>query len=144
MYTRILVATDGTERACGPINAALDQARLAGGTIVAVHVLLESPFVETGGTGLPVYDAFRLQAEQQGNDALAYVGRCADGAGVPCETVLVPAGPAWEGIIATARAQRCDLIVMGSTRRHGMAARLLGSETQRVLTHCNLPVLVVH
>jgi nucleotide-binding universal stress UspA family protein len=33
---------------------------------------------------------------------------------------------------------------MGSTRRHGMAARLLGSETQRVLTHCNLPVLVVH
>jgi nucleotide-binding universal stress UspA family protein len=144
MYKRILVATDGTERAAGPIHAALDQAQAGGGMIVAVHVLLESPFVETGGAGLPVYDAFRLQAEQQGQDALAYVARCADTAGVRCETILVPAGPAWEGIIATARAQACDLIVMGSTRRHGMAARLLGSETQRVLTHCNLPVLVVH
>jgi len=144
MYKRILVATDGTERACGPVRAALGQARLGGGAIVAVHVLLESPFVETGGAGLPAYDAFRLQAEQEGRDALAYVCRCADSAGVPCETVLVPAGPAWEGVIATAHAQGCDLIVMGSTRRHGMAARLLGSETQRVLTHCNLPVLVVH
>jgi len=144
MYKRILVATDGTERASGPVHAALDQARLAGGTLVAVHVLLESPFVETGGTGLPVYDAFRLQAEQQGSDALAYVSRHAGSAGVRCDTVLVPAGPAWEGIVATAHRQGCDLIVMGSTRRHGMAARLLGSETQRVLTHCTLPVLVVH
>lgn len=144
MYKCILVATDGTERACGPVHAALEQARLGGGTLVAVHVLLESPFIETGGAGLPGYDAFRLQADQQGRDALAYVSRCADNAGVRCEPVVVPAGPAWEGIIATAHAQRCDLIVMGSTRRHGMAARLLGSETQRVLTHCNLPVLVVH
>jgi nucleotide-binding universal stress UspA family protein len=57
--------------------------------------------------------------------------------------VLAPPGPPWEGIIATARAHGCDVIVMASHGRRGVAAQLLGSETQRVLVHCDIPVLVV-
>ena len=142
MYRRILVAVDGTERSAAALGAALGLARLTGATLVGVHVALESPFIESSGVGSPIHDAFRHEAEQQGRDALAYVTRHAVEAGVPSETVLVPPGHAWEGIIATARERGCDLIVMAVHSRHGMA-RLLGSETQRVLAHCDIPVLVV-
>jgi nucleotide-binding universal stress UspA family protein len=143
MYRRILVPVDGTERATAALGAALGLARLGGGTIVGVHVAGETPLLATGDIGGPFYDAWRNEADRVGRDALDYVVRRATEAGVPCETVLAPPGPAWDGIIATARARGCDLVVMASHGRHGLAARLLGSETQRVLTHCDIPVLVV-
>jgi nucleotide-binding universal stress UspA family protein len=49
----------------------------------------------------------------------------------------------WEAILDHAKAQQCDLIVMASHGRRGVAALLLGSETQRVLIHSSLPVLIV-
>ena len=143
MYRRILVPVDGTERATAALGAALGLARLGGGTIVGVHVAGETPLLATGDIGGPFYDAWRNEADRVGRDALDYVVRRATEAGIPCETVLAPPGPAWDGIIATARARGCDLVVMASHGRHGLAARLLGSETQRVLTHCDIPVLVV-
>jgi nucleotide-binding universal stress UspA family protein len=48
----------------------------------------------------------------------------------------------WEAIIRTAGARKCDLIVMASHGRRGLAGLLLGSETQKVLTHSKIPVLV--
>jgi nucleotide-binding universal stress UspA family protein len=143
VYKRILVPVDGTERGAAALGSALGLAKLGGGTIVGVHVAGESPLLATGDIGGPFYDAWRAEADRQGRDALDYVVRRATEAGVPCETVLAPPGPPWEGIVATARAHGCDVIVMASHGRHGMAARLLGSETQRVLIHCDIPVLVV-
>ena len=49
----------------------------------------------------------------------------------------------YEGILDTAEAEHCDLIVMGSHGRQGMKAMILGSVTQKVLTHSKLPVLVI-
>jgi nucleotide-binding universal stress UspA family protein len=49
----------------------------------------------------------------------------------------------WEAILDHAKTQNCDLIVMASHGRRGVTALLLGSETQKVLTHSTLPVLVV-
>ena len=49
----------------------------------------------------------------------------------------------WRAIIAAARRERCDLIVMASHGRRGLAGLLLGSETTRVLTHSRVPVLVL-
>jgi nucleotide-binding universal stress UspA family protein len=143
MYQRILVPVDGTERAASAIGAALGLAKLAGSVIVGVHVAGETPVLATGDIGGPFYDAWRNEADRLGREALDYVVRRATEAGVPCETVLAPPGPPWDAIIATARDRGCDLIVMASHGRHGVAARLLGSETQRVLTHCDIPVLVV-
>lgn len=143
MYRRILVPVDGTERAAVALGAALALAKLGGGTIVGVHVTGDSPVLATGDIGGPFYDAWRNEADRLGRDALDYVVRRATEAGVPCETVLAPPGPPWEGIIATAKARGCDVIVMASHGRRGMAAHLLGSETQRVLVHCDVPVLVV-
>jgi len=143
MYKRILVAVDGTERSAAALGAALGLAQLGGGTIVAVHVAGDAQLLATGDIGGPFYDAWRAEADRLGRDALDYAVRRATEAGVPCETVLAPSGPPWEGIVATARERGCDVIVMASHGHRGVAARLLGSETQRVLVHCDIPVLVV-
>ena len=64
-------------------------------------------------------------------------------AGVTCHGHTVEALHPWEAILDHAKAQACDLIVMASHGRRGVTALLLGSETQKVLTHSTLPVLVV-
>ena len=56
-----------------------------------------------------------------------------------CETSDHP----YDAILRTADAKGCDLIVMTSHGRKGLAAVLLGSETRKVLTHARVLVLVV-
>jgi nucleotide-binding universal stress UspA family protein len=64
-------------------------------------------------------------------------------AGLDCQAFTVEAQHPWEAIVDHAKTQGCDLIVMASHGRRGVSALLLGSETTRVLVHCDLPVLVV-
>jgi nucleotide-binding universal stress UspA family protein len=64
-------------------------------------------------------------------------------AAVACEAHTVEALHPWEAIIEHARTMECDLIVMASHGRRGVTALLLGSETQKVLTHTKVPVLIV-
>jgi nucleotide-binding universal stress UspA family protein len=66
----------------------------------------------------------------------------AEAAGVPCATRATETDAPHAGIIAAAESRRCDLIFMASHGRRGASALLLGSETQKVLTHCKIPVLV--
>ena len=61
---------------------------------------------------------------------------------VPCETEMITDSEPWQGIIDAARSKKCDLIVMASHGRRGLAGLLLGSETTKVLTHSKTPVLV--
>jgi nucleotide-binding universal stress UspA family protein len=63
--------------------------------------------------------------------------------GVTCETLRVESEHPWEGILETAATVGADLIAMASHGRSGINAKLLGSETQKVLTHSPLPVLVL-
>jgi nucleotide-binding universal stress UspA family protein len=67
----------------------------------------------------------------------------ASATGIQCKGFTVEALHAWEAILDHAKDQQCDLIVMASHGRRGVAALLLGSETQRVLIHSSLPVLIV-
>ena len=60
-----------------------------------------------------------------------------------CSGHTVEALHAWEAILHHAKAQGCDRVVMASHGRRGMSALLLGSDTQKVLPHSSLPVLVV-
>jgi nucleotide-binding universal stress UspA family protein len=62
---------------------------------------------------------------------------------VDCATLLEVDSKPWEGILKTARSRKCDAIVMGSHGRSGLGGLLLGSETQRVLAHSKIPVLVI-
>jgi nucleotide-binding universal stress UspA family protein len=72
------------------------------------------------------------------DDLAAYAGR----AGVACDRVIADDGAPYEGIVATAADRACDLIVMASHGRRGIKGLLLGGETQKVLLHSKIPVLV--
>jgi nucleotide-binding universal stress UspA family protein len=142
MYRRILVPSDGTELCSAALGAALELAQLGGATIIGMHAGPPDrlgPLAEDD----PVRAAWLSEREQTGHDALSWIARRAAEAGVPCETLMVHHESPAAAIIQTARERGCDLIVMASHGRPGLRARLLGSETSKVLTHCELPVLVV-
>jgi len=63
---------------------------------------------------------------------------------VPCDTIQVKDMPPYQAITATAADRGCDLIVMASHGRSGLSAVVLGSVTNKVLTHTKIPVLVCH
>ena len=82
------------------------------------------------------------EAEDRSQTALTYVSRTANAAGVPCDVVSATGEVPFKEIIKVAKARKCDLVVMGSHGRRGIEAVLLGSETHKVLTHSQIPVLV--
>ena len=89
----------------------------------------------------------RKYTEQIKNYHASVLNRAADAAkqaGVPCETIQVKDAQPYQAIIATAADRGCDLIVMASHGRSGLSAVLLGSVTNKVLTHTKIPVLVCH
>lgn len=85
------------------------------------------------------YEAAARARAQHQLDGIAAAAR---DAGVACHAVQAPSDSPYDAVIATAREQRCDLIVMASHGRKGIAGLLLGSETQKVLVHSAIPVLV--
>jgi nucleotide-binding universal stress UspA family protein len=142
MYQHILVPTDGTELCTAALTAALDLARLGGGAILGLHA---GPPARLGALAEedPVRAAWLGERERNGADALAWIARRAGEEGVPCETLLVHHESPAAAIVETARDRQCDLIVMASHGHGGLRARLLGSETWKVLSTCAIPVLVV-
>ena len=86
---------------------------------------------------------YKQRANALAKDVLAPAARIARDAGLDCETLAVNADQPWEGVLHAAHRRSCDLIVMASHGRRGLAKALLGSETQKVLTHSRIPVLVV-
>jgi len=144
MHTCILIPTDGTEFCERAIKYGVKVAKLSGAKIVGVTV---TPPLHTGTPQLmiPSQLAGLIQAESHKIAAqkLAVVEREAKAAGLAVETVHAKSDHPWEAIVNTAKDKGCDLIVMASHGRRGAAAMLLGSETQKVLTHSNVPVLVV-
>lgn len=142
MYQRILVPSDGTELCSPALATAIDLAQAGGGTIVGLHVgppARLGPLAEED----PVRAAWLSEREQTGTEALAWIARRAAEAGVPCETILVHHESPAAAIVGTARDRLCDLIVMASHGHGRLRRRLLGSEVQKVLETCAIPVLVV-
>ena len=90
----------------------------------------------------PPQEFFDAQERIAANRVQEVVDLCRK-AGVSCQAHTVEALHPWEAIIEHARRMQCDLLVMASHGRRGVSALLLGSETQKVLTHSKVPVLVV-
>ena len=143
MYKRILVPTDGSDITAKAVQTAIELARLGGGSVSTIGV--KEPFPYSAISEMqPVPPQEFYDAQQR--IAAAHVQAVQDqarAAGVECQGHTVEALHPWEAILDHAKAQGCDLIVMASHGRRGVAALLLGSETQKVLTHGTLPVLVV-
>ena len=147
LFTSILVPTDGTELSDAAASRAVCIAEAFGASVVFFHAQPEKRASFFGGEGGGYVDQmpaeeFELQARKAADDILDAVQQVASDAGVPSTRVVGEAGAPYEGIIAAAIAHRCDLIVMASHGRRGIKSLILGSETQKVLTHSKVPVLV--
>jgi nucleotide-binding universal stress UspA family protein len=143
MFKRILFPTDGSDITAKALQTALSLARLSGAEIKALAVKEPFPYSAVSEMQpVPPQEFFDAQ-ERVAAARVKVVTAAAEAAGVPCQGHTVEALHPWEAILDHAKAQGCDLIVMASHGRRGMTALLLGSETQKVLTHSTLPVLVV-
>jgi nucleotide-binding universal stress UspA family protein len=87
-------------------------------------------------------DKYKARMQEHAVKTLGAVVHAAQETGVACETVQVEHEHPYQAIIDTAESKSCDLIVMASHGRHGIAAIVLGSETLKVLTHSKIPVMV--
>ncbi len=143
MFKRILFPTDGSEITAKALQTALSLARLAGAEINVLAVKEPFPYSAVSEMQpVPPQEFFDAQ-ERVAAARVKTVKAAAEAAGVVCQGYTVEGLHPWEAILDHAKAQGCDLIVMASHGRRGMSALLLGSETQKVLTHSTLPVLVV-
>ena len=143
MFRHILFPTDGQAPSDAAIESCAAFARDTGARVTVLHVT--APFhVLTARSSMLTdspasYAAHSQAASQACLEQAAAVFRTQ---GVPCQTLAVEHESPYQAIIDAAVAQKCDLVAMASHGRSGMQALLLGSETQKVLVHSKVPVLV--
>lgn len=142
MYKHILIATDGSELAGRAVTIGLALAKTLKARVTAVTATQPWSAMVTGEPALvfPI-EEYEKAASENAARILHRVSAAAKDAGLECETVRVEDFPA-EGIVQTAKAKGCDLIVMASHGRRGLSKLLLGSQATGVLTLSTVPVLV--
>ena len=143
MYAHILISTDGSELSNKALVEGASLAKQLGAnvTIVTAVATQEPEFVEDELIG-PDQRELQEIAQNEAKQILASAKQIVESAGVSCRTVSAIDRRPYEAILDTADSNGCDLIVMASHGRSGIGALLIGSETQKVLTHGKLPVLV--
>jgi nucleotide-binding universal stress UspA family protein len=146
MYEKILVATDGSGLSKKAVSSAIALAALTGASLVALKIVPRYPqsYFE-GGLALQAAEVGRIEKQwaEDGQTVVDEVKKTAELLGVKTRAMTIKSDIVSEAIIATAKKHKCDLIVMASHGRRGVKRLLLGSETQQVLTHSHIPVLVL-
>lgn len=156
-YQRILVPLDGSERAVAALSHAETIAKLAGAQVHLIQVipnaamLISETAVSSPGMGLPTVDpylsasqyesveaALRQEAKTLLDSSVAQLRA----KGIPAEAVLIEGTPA-DGILAYAKENQIDLIVMSTHGRTGLARLVFGSVAENVLHQATCPVLLV-
>jgi nucleotide-binding universal stress UspA family protein len=147
MYKHILIPTDGSRLAARGAKAGVNLAKALGAKVTAVYVAM--PYASSIYGDAAIYYAgpspqeHKRFTERAANKALGPIESEARKAGVACSTLVISDWKPWEGILKAARSRKCDAIAMASHGRGGLKGLLLGSETQRVLAHSRIPVLVI-
>ena len=147
MYKNLLVPTDGSKLSDKAVKEAVKLAAGSGATITLYYAVPDYPdpvYMESAMMAAYVPpDQYRADATRRAIKVLGGAAAKVSAAGLKAQTLYTTSNVPWEGIIAAAAKKKCDLIVMASHGRRGIAGVLLGSETQKVLTHSKVPVLVV-
>ncbi len=146
MYKHMLVATDGSKLSGKAVAHAIALAQALSARLTAFYASPDYP-MPSFSEGV-IYDPvsrkdYAAMAGKEADKILATVKTKAEAGGVECATMHAIAPAPWEAILAAAKKAKCDVIVMASHGRRGLTAVLLGSETQKVLTHSKVPVIVV-
>jgi nucleotide-binding universal stress UspA family protein len=143
MYKHILIPTDGSQLSETAVKQGVAlakslSAKVTGITVsLAFHTFALDPLMVSDPP-----EQYEKDCEARAAKYLGTIEEIAKAGGVPCDVVHVIADHPYQAIIDAAGTRGCDLIVMASHGRKGVAALVLGSETVKVLTHSKIPVLV--
>jgi nucleotide-binding universal stress UspA family protein len=145
MFRNILIPTDGSALSQKAVHYGVDLAKHHGARVTAIHVIPDYHLmIAYEGSFDPVTEErIEQEAKARAELYLRFATDTARDAGVSCETVCETGDHPHDAILKAAEARGCDLILMTSHGRRGLAAVLLGSETRKVLTYAKTPVLVV-
>jgi len=139
MYSKILLAVDGSESNKVAANAAIDVAKAMGAKLTAVYVI-PGVDLKPNAFGGDVADDERVAlAQKQADEATAYIIQESKNAGVNTEIKLVSGSPADEIVKLSAD---YDLVVCGSLGRTGLSKVLMGSVSSTVTKNAKCAVLV--
>ena len=143
MFKHILLPTDGSPLSEAAMRKGIQFAKTINARVTGFCVV---PKLRYFSYDSDIGPEFQKQAEAavraEVNKNLLAIEKAAKEAGVPCETAQQTSDQTYEAIIEAAQKKECDLIIMASHGRRGVQGLLLGSETQKVLTHSKIPVLV--
>jgi len=145
MYKNILIPVDGSPLSKKAIREGVKLAAVCGAKVTGFYAPPEYEVLVYGEyipPDLMTHGEYEERTARNAAKILSAVKKEADAAGVTCVIHHEESRTPWEGIVEVARKRRCDLIVMASHGRKGLAGVLLGSETTKVLTHSKIPVLV--
>jgi nucleotide-binding universal stress UspA family protein len=143
MTTRVLVATDGSERSRRAVEIAIGLARTLNATLIGCTATPPYPYHGLGDALLGGETQYQAAAGAAAAERLTEVERTAANAGVPCTVIIKEQQHPHLAILQTAQEQDCGLIVMASHGRSEVSSLFIGSETQKVLAFSDRPVLVV-
>jgi nucleotide-binding universal stress UspA family protein len=161
MFKHILLPTDGSELSAAATHQGILFAKSIGAKVTGLCVMplyykfpyaAGIPTEALGGSAQQCKDlaeAYLAKIEKEAEIAkklaeayLSTIEKGAKEAGVACDVIYERNDSPYEAIIWVAEQKGCDLIMMASHGRRGVKALLIGSETQKVLTHSKIPVLV--
>ena len=142
MFTKILVPTDGSELSVKAARGAVEMARRLGARLVGMTVVEPYAYTTLSEYRPEPAAEYEQRVEAIARERLAPIESDAKAANIAVETTVARSFSPFEAIIDTAKRKQCDVIFMASHGRRGLSAVLLGSETQKVLTHSHIPVMV--
>ncbi len=143
MFKHILISTDGSPVSNKAAKAGIALASALGAKITAYSAVepLQPIYVE-GYVDTRMIDAIEDKARKAALILVTAIGKMAKAAGVPFASLVTQPNTAYEGIIDAAKRRKCDAIFMASHGRRGFSRLIMGSVTQKVLTHSRIPVVV--
>ena len=151
MIRHILIPSDGSTLSEKAVRQGVKLAKALGAKVTALHVIPRFHAFTYRSQMLLTYHValaedseieFKRATSACAQTLLQTIKRAAAAAGVACDTVQTSSDQPFNAIIDVARKKDCDLILMASHGHGGIAGVLLGSQTQKVLTHSHIPVLV--
>lgn len=144
MFKTILFPTDGSDLSEKATATLVEFARIHQSRVIAITVI-QPLLMPALGDGAAVLEAgqYETQMKDAARDHINKVAAAASAGGIPFEGLIASAANAYDAIVEAAEKHGADIIVMPSHGRTGLSKLLLGSETQSVLSHTTLPVLVL-
>ena len=144
MFKHILICTDGSPLANKAAKGGITLAKALEAKVTAYYAIENLLPIYSEGYAFDqlTIDRFEAAIQAVGKKHVDAISKLAKAAGVPFACVVTKAYSPHEGIIAVAKKQKCDAIVIASHGRSGLSKLFMGSVTQQVLAHSKLPVVV--